>query len=167
MISRPVPATIGGYIYEEIPVIPDCIVMFFGTVRSDIEAPLVSGDFVWLLFPESSLDEFLDSGSASNPSIVARHGLTSPLAIPITLPGKAANTDKLALATKTDTEVDTIWAAIAKIYTDMGSLVTWMTAHMHPTAAAGPPSVAAPPPTPVVAPTAPTTSVAAAELKAK
>lgn len=47
-----------------------------------LHAPLAAGDGVLVVFPESSIDRWLDSGDAGDPSITTRHGIDGAIAIP-------------------------------------------------------------------------------------
>ena len=109
--KRPVPHAAGGYVYEDPPVIPRCPVCAFGNDQSFMRLALKKGDLVWLLSPEVSTDEFVDTGELAQPSNVTRHGLLGSLAIPFVLPSKtpaghlvslAGGADFVALAAKVD-----------------------------------------------------------------
>jgi hypothetical protein len=147
MVKRPVPTADGGFAYEQIPTISGVLVLSYGTARSCLQVPLEPGDFVWLLFPESSAAEFFGSGRVSQPGLVERHGLSTPLAIPFTLPGHGGTTDVVALAGKIDLLLQTFW--------------TWANAHTHLCTAPATPSATA---LPVLDPPTPT---GAEELGAK
>jgi hypothetical protein len=129
-IRRPVPATDGGFVYEEIPVIPHALVCAFGTPSAFVAGTLTTGDFVWLLFPEADIGDFLDSGSDTEPKQVSRHQMACPLAIPICLPGKAVTSDFVARASQTDAR--------------LSALENWANQHTHATAALGPPVAGVP-----------------------
>lgn len=47
-----------------------------------VHAPLAAGDGVLVIFPESSIDRWLDSGDAGDPAIPTRHGIDGAIAIP-------------------------------------------------------------------------------------
>lgn len=47
-----------------------------------LHAPLAAGDGVLVVFPESSIDRWLDSGDAGDPAVTTRHGLDGAIAIP-------------------------------------------------------------------------------------
>jgi hypothetical protein len=139
LTRRPVPATDGGFQYEQIPTVPKALVLAFGTPRSFLGPTVQSGDLCWCLCPESDISGALASGSEVDPSQVSRHGLACPLAIPLCLAGTATSADFAAMASKVDTA--------------LSNISTWLTTHTHPTAAVGPPSVSALP-SPTLAPTA-------------
>jgi hypothetical protein len=135
MIRRPVPATDGGFEYEEIPIVPRALVCRLGTVRSSIKFDVQSGDFVWLSFPEASVSEFFETQAESDPELVQRHGLSGALAFPICLSRVADPVDLVALA--------------AKVETALQGIETWAASHTHMVASLGAPTAVA---APVLAP---------------
>jgi hypothetical protein len=139
LTRRPVPATDGGFQYEQIPTVPKALVLAFGTPRAFIASSVQVGDLCWCLCPEADLSGALQSGSEVDPSQVSRHGLACPLAIPLCLAGNATSADFVALAGKVDTA--------------LSNISTWLTTHTHPVPALGTSGVSALPP-PVLPPTA-------------
>lgn len=120
---RPVPHAGGGYSYEEPPIIPHVMVCCFGNDTSWMKVALKAGDLVWLLSPEVSTDEFVDTGETAQPANVTRHGLLGSIAIPFVLPSKtptgvqvslAGGSDYVALAAK----VDSNFQAIKDLFTN-------------------------------------------------
>lgn len=108
---RAVPHAGGGYTYEDPPIIPHVMVCAFGNDESWTRLKLKKGDLVWLLSPEVSTDEFIDTGETAQPSNVTRHGLLGSMAIPFVLPSKtpagplvslAGGEDFVALSKKVD-----------------------------------------------------------------
>lgn len=47
-----------------------------------MHAPLAAGDGVLVIFPEASIDRWLDSGDAADPALPTRHGIDGAIAIP-------------------------------------------------------------------------------------
>lgn len=142
LTRRPVPATDGGFQYEQIPTVPKALVLAFGTPRAFIGPTVQSGDMCWCICPESDISGALQSGSEVDPSQVSRHGLACPLAIPLCLAGDATSADFAAMASKVDTEIKAIW----------DWLTTNVVGHVHPGVTAGAASTGTitPPPTPGV-----------------
>ena len=126
MCRRPVTHIDGGYVYEEQPIIPRVQVVCFGNANSWLKVELSPGDFVWVMSPEISTAEFVESGSESEPADVTRHGLLGSVAIPFMLPTQMALTalgpmvslaggaDYVALAAK----VDANFLAIKQMFTN-------------------------------------------------
>jgi hypothetical protein len=112
--KKPLPHADGGFVYEDAPVIPRVMVCCFGNSASWMKVELVPGDLVWILSPEVSTDEFIDTGEVSQPSNVTRHGLLGSIAIPFVLPSRtptgavvslAGGADYVALAAKVDQRI--------------------------------------------------------------
>lgn len=145
--KKPLPHADGSSVYEDAPVIPRVMVCCFGNSASWMKVELVPGDLVWLLSPEVSTDEFIDTGEVSQPSNVTRHGLLGSIAIPFVLPSKsptgpivslAGGADYVALAAKVD-------QALSDIYTWQQGVDEFCAGHTHATAALGPPVAGSPP----------------------
>ena len=123
---RPVPHVDGGYVYEDPPIIPRVQVVCFGNAASWLKVELSEGDFVWVMSPEVSTSEFIESGSTSEPADVTKHGLLGSVAIPFMIPTQLALTvlgptvslaggaDYVALAAK----VDANFLAIKQMFTN-------------------------------------------------
>lgn len=123
---RPVPHIDGGYVYEDPPIIPRVQVVCFGNSSSWLKVELAAGDFVWVMSPEVSTSEFVESGSVSEPADVTKHGLLGSVAIPFMIPSQLALTalgptvslaggaDFVALAAK----VDANFLAIKQMFTN-------------------------------------------------
>lgn len=92
MCRRPVPHAAGGYVYEDPPIIPRVQVLCLGNSASWLKVDLVVGDLVWVMSPEVSTSEFVDSGQVSQPAEVVRHGLLGSVCIPYLIPTQAQAT---------------------------------------------------------------------------
>ena len=67
---------------EALPDLVDVPVLWPGGGGFYVHLPLAEGDSVLVLFPETSIDRWLETGSAEDPSIATRHGLDGAIAIP-------------------------------------------------------------------------------------
>lgn len=120
--KRPVPHIDGGFVYEDPPILPRCPVCSFGNSVSWLKVPLVPGDLVWLISPECSTDEFVDTGETAQPQQVQRHGLLGSLALPFVLPSRTptgcqvslggSGADFVALASKVTTAIGDLTTAV-------------------------------------------------------
>ena len=95
--ARPLPTVDGEIAYETPPILPHVPIIALGTERSFIQIPLVEGDRVLVLFCGRSPTEFLAGATDTQPGDLARHSLSSGLAIPFVLPGRATGASQLAL----------------------------------------------------------------------
>ena len=117
---RPVPHAGGGYAYEEQPIIPHVMVCAFGNDQSWMRMALKKGDLVWILSPEVSTDEFIETGDVSQPANVTRHGLLGSLAIPFVLPSRTPSGHLVSLAGGAD-----YVALAAKVDKALSDIVSW------------------------------------------
>ena len=85
MVMRPVADEDGGTIYEDLPVIANCPVIFLGGGGYGIHVPLVQGDDCVLVFSEQSYSEWKKTGQVSKPKDLKRFSLRYPfvLAAPV------------------------------------------------------------------------------------
>lgn len=67
---------------EDLPVLVAVPVVWPRGGGFRMHAPLASGDGVLVVFPESSIDRWLDSGDAADPALPTRHGIDGAIAIP-------------------------------------------------------------------------------------
>lgn len=130
MCRRPVPHADGGYVYEDAPVIPRAQVCCLGNATSWMKVNLAEGDLVWVMFPEVSTAEFVDSGGEiSQPADVTRHGLLGAMVLPYLLPSQLTQTASgplVSLAGGAD------WAARAdRVDARIGALEQHYIGHTH------------------------------------
>lgn len=67
---------------EDLPVLVAVPVIWPRGGGYRIHAPLAAGDGVLVIFPEASIDRWLDSGEAADPALPTRHGIDGAIAIP-------------------------------------------------------------------------------------
>jgi hypothetical protein len=67
---------------EDLPVLVSVPVVWPRGGGYRLHAPLTAGDGVLVIFPESSIDRWLDSGDAADPALPTRHGIDGAIAIP-------------------------------------------------------------------------------------
>lgn len=67
---------------EDLPVLVAVPVVWPRGGGYRLHAPLAAGDGVLVIFPEASIDRWLDSGDASDPALPTRHGIDGAIAIP-------------------------------------------------------------------------------------
>lgn len=67
---------------EDLPVLVAVPVIWPRGGGYRIHAPLSAGDGVLVIFPEASIDRWLDSGDAADPALPTRHGIDGAIAIP-------------------------------------------------------------------------------------
>ena len=136
MCRRPVPHVDGGYVYEDPPIIPRVQVLCLGNSASWMKVELAAGDLVWVMSPEVSTSEFVDSGQVSQPAEVVRHGLLGSVCIPYLIPTQAQATAAgpiVSLAGGAD-----FVALAAKVDARIGALESWCASHTHEVAAVTP-----------------------------
>lgn len=143
MCQRAVPHVDGGYVYEEPPTLPKVPIACWGTTESYFKPPVPKGSFVWFFSSEVSTDEFLESGDVSQPANVARHGLSSGIAIPFVLPSQIPSGPMLQAGSGGD-----FVARADKVDARFQNLENYAITHTHATAALGPPIKATEPLTP-------------------
>jgi hypothetical protein len=76
-----------------LPVLPNVPVAFPRGGGGFLSFPLESGDFVFLLFAESSIDQWRAKGALTNPGDPRRHSLTAAVALPCLYPSAGALAD--------------------------------------------------------------------------
>jgi hypothetical protein len=128
----------------DIPVIVNVPVIFPAGGGMRITFPVRTGDTVWLMFSDRSLDAWLSAGGDTAPADLRRHHLSDAVAIPGLHPNNAAWSDA-------DTSVITLgsdsgtadWVALAsKVNARLDALESAMNSHVHLTAGTGAPSPA-------------------------
>lgn len=67
---------------EELPILVSVPVVWPTGGGYRLHAPLAAGDGVLVIFPESSIDRWLDSGDVADPALPTRHGIDGAIAIP-------------------------------------------------------------------------------------
>jgi hypothetical protein len=67
---------------EDLPVLVAVPVVWPRGGGYRLHAPLAAGDGVLVIFPEASIDRWLDSGDAADPALPTRHGIDGAIAIP-------------------------------------------------------------------------------------
>lgn len=80
--KRPVPDGEGGFVFQEIPNIPNVPVAWPSAGGFVLHWPLAVGDSVFLTFDEVDVQRWEDSGEVCEPGWLERFGLSSPLAHP-------------------------------------------------------------------------------------
>jgi hypothetical protein len=120
----------------DIPVIVNVPVIFPAGGGMRITFPVRTGDTVWLMFSDRSLDAWLSAGGDTAPADLRRHHLSDAVAIPGLHPNNAAWSDA-------DTSVITLgsdsgtadWVALAsKVNDPPDALESAMNSHVHLTA---------------------------------
>lgn len=89
-IKKPLTAADGGVAYEDIPEIPFVPVLWPRTAGYAITFPLAVGDCVLLIFCDTSLAEWRESGDVAEPLDARRHSVGWPVAIPGFFPDATA-----------------------------------------------------------------------------
>lgn len=80
--KRPVPDGEGGYVFQEIPNIPNVPVAWPSAGGFTLHWPLAVGDSVFLTFDEVDVQRWEDTGEVCEPGWLERFGLSSVLAHP-------------------------------------------------------------------------------------
>lgn len=157
---RAVPHVDGGYVYEDPPVLPKVPLACWGTTDSYFKPPVTAGAFVWFFASEVSTDEFLETGDVSQPANVARHSLSSGIAIPFVLPSEIPTGPMLQAGSGGD-----FVARADKVDARCKAIEDWGAKHTHKIAAMpGPPGLES---MLAVQPLVPGSSTAASEIKVK
>lgn len=81
-IKRMLQSETGEPVYEALPVLPSVPVIFSRSAEFYVYIPVKEGDTGLLIFNETSIDQWRDKGSLSNPCDTGRHTLTSAVFIP-------------------------------------------------------------------------------------
>jgi len=81
-IKRMIQSETGQPYYESLPVLPAVPVLFLRTKDFYLYLPVSEGDTGLLVFNETSIDQWRDRGSVSNPCDTGRHTLTAAVFIP-------------------------------------------------------------------------------------
>ena len=87
--KRAVPDGNGGYVYEDLPNIPNVPVAWPSAGGFMLHWPLAAGDSVFLTFDEVDVQRWETTGEVCEPGYLERHGLSSPLAHPYSRAGVA------------------------------------------------------------------------------
>lgn len=148
---------------ESVPPLAEVPILWPGGSSGYLHIPLAAGDNVLICFSEEDYSRWFVSGSVSNPSVLARHGLHA-----IAIPGlwRTPNGATAGHVTLSGTEVRlgtdaaSAFVALATLVdARLSAMVTYINTHVHATAALGPPV----PPTVLLGVQA---SVAATKVKA-
>lgn len=86
MLYRQIPTDDGDYVAEALPQIPDVKVQFPRAGGFAITFPIQKGDFVLLVFCDTSTAAWRQNGQAGDPGDPERHGLSGAIAIPGVFP---------------------------------------------------------------------------------
>lgn len=86
MVRRPVGAESGALVYEQLPIVPSCLVLYPSAVGIRIEWPLAPGDFVVLISTTLSIGQWRKLGKLADAGDVRQHHLGSSLALPLLPP---------------------------------------------------------------------------------
>lgn len=168
----------GTPLYTDFPVLPSVPVLWPSGGGFSVTLPLEEGDYVFLLFAETSISEWRASGQVSTPTDAARHTLSNAVAIP----GAKISSNPIANASSSNLIIGhessdgvieissgevklgknaTDFVALSqKVDTAITTIVNAFNTHVHATAAVGPPVV----PTTLIAPVP--LSTAATKVKA-
>jgi hypothetical protein len=112
----------GEYAVDELPVITDVLVVFFGAGLGRIVVPVAKGDLVLLIMAESSIDKWKPTGGAvKDPGDLRRHSLSDAIAIPWGTKGLVEPTFK---AIQFMTAMATFISAVATAAAGVGGGVT-------------------------------------------
>jgi hypothetical protein len=90
--KRPVPDGEGGFVFQEIPNIPNVPVAWPSAGGFCLHWPLAAGDSVFLTFDEVDVQRWENTGEVCEPGWLERFGLSSPLAHPYSRAGVSGAT---------------------------------------------------------------------------
>lgn len=97
-IKRMVEDADGKLQEETLPNLPNVPVGFPRSTSFFVSFPLAAGDFVWVVFSETSIDQWRSKGALTGPGDARRHTLTGALAIPCGYPNDKLLTEAHATA---------------------------------------------------------------------
>lgn len=89
VVKRPLTLADGTTIHEDLPVIPNVPVVWLGGGAYALHFPLAKDDCVQLVFSESAIANWRETGEVTEPGDLTLHDLSYPVAIPRIAP--AAN----------------------------------------------------------------------------
>lgn len=87
LVRRPVEKASGGYITEELPILPNVPVQFMRGGGQFLSMPLEVGDTGLVIFNEASIDQWRNLDDVASPGEIGRHTLSSG----VFFPGLASN----------------------------------------------------------------------------
>lgn len=135
----------GELLLEDYPVIPNVPVAWPRGGGSYLHFPLAKGDHVLLVFSESAIGQWRESGQVAEPGDLARHDLSYPVAIPGIAPNAGKFTDapasgsavlivpeKLRVSQPNGAGVELV-ALAEKTLARLQAIVDGFNAHTHPT----------------------------------
>jgi hypothetical protein len=150
--KRPVPDGEGGFVFEEIPNIPNVPVAWPSAGGFCLHWPLAVGDSVFVTFDEVDVQRWEDSGEVCEPGWLERFGMSSPLAHPYSRAGVSGATGaNMACPSPFSfgNPASALFVALSdKVDQNFQTLMTAFNTHVHATAALGPPVVPTVPLTP-------------------
>ena len=76
----------GTYVSEELPILTNVPVAYQGSSDFVTAYTLSPGDTGWVMFSETSLDQWRTKGEVTSPSDIERHGLSGAIFLPTPLP---------------------------------------------------------------------------------
>lgn len=86
-VQRTTPRKSGGWAYSQFPIIPNVKVAWLSAGPVSLQAPLLPGDAVFLLFSEVCWAQYRKSGVIAPPGDMRRFDLSWPVALPVKLMG--------------------------------------------------------------------------------
>ncbi len=107
----------GEQVLEDFPIIPNVPVAWPRGGGCYLHFPLAEGDHVLLVFSESAIGQWRESGQIAEPGDLARHDLSYPIAIP----GIAPNAGKFADAPASSEAVLIVQGGRLRVSTSGGS----------------------------------------------
>lgn len=92
-LKRSVPNGAGGYVAEDLPVLPNIPVGHPKGGGFFVSFPFQKGDYVWVMFAERSLDAWRRTGEPTDPGDLRMHALVGAYCIPGCAPDSGALSD--------------------------------------------------------------------------
>jgi hypothetical protein len=116
-----------------IPVIVNVPVIFPAGGGMRITFPVRTGDTVWLMFSDRSLDAWLSAGGDTAPADLRRHHLSDAVAIPGLHPNNAAwsDADTSVITLGSDSGAAEFVATAERVLTELNKIRTAFNAHTH------------------------------------